>query len=400
MPLSRIRPKSNNLKPTHSKNNQAQSISEELKEEGFSEQQQEVFRSVNTSRIVIPILIGVGVVLYILLQKIDLEEFKNIPWTGHVFAWMGAAIALVIIRHLAYAWRLRILTEGFFSWRKCIELIFIWEFSSTITPTSIGGSAVAFVALSQEKLSTAKTATIVTYTIVLDALFFVISLPILYLIFGNQMIGPNVERFATSKWGWVMLAIYALILTYGSLFAYGLFRNAKGLKRFFLWIASWRLMKRFEVQARQLGEEIVLASQEIRTKNRQYHLGGLLTTAIAWSSRFMLVGFLLVAFNTQLHMDFPLFALMYARLEAMFLVMLYIPTPGGVGFAELVFTPFNKDFLTDTSTGVTIAVIWRLMTYWSYLLLGVVIVPNWLKNIINERRRQRITTTGRQRDNE
>ncbi|NJN77591.1 MAG: hypothetical protein HC803_04080 [Saprospiraceae bacterium] len=48
--------------------------------------------------------------------------------------------------------RLHILTEGEFTWRKCFELIFIWEFSSAVTPTSVGGSAVALFVLSQEKL--------------------------------------------------------------------------------------------------------------------------------------------------------------------------------------------------------------------------------------------------------
>ena len=71
-------------------------------------------------------------------------------------------------------------------WKKCIELIFIWEFSSAVSPTSVGGSAVAFFVLAQEKLSTAKTATIVLYTVVLDTIFFVGTLPILFAFFGTK----------------------------------------------------------------------------------------------------------------------------------------------------------------------------------------------------------------------
>ena len=74
-----------------------------------------------------------------------------------------------------------ILTSFYKIWTKIGEFIggiiskiimFIWKFSSAVTPTSIGGSAVALVVLSQEKLSTAKTATIVVYTIILDGLYF------------------------------------------------------------------------------------------------------------------------------------------------------------------------------------------------------------------------------------
>ena len=149
----------------------------DIKDGDFTAEQQEVINSIRSSRIILPILISLGVVGYIIYNQFDPEAFAQIKWTGHTLFWFGMALAFLVIRHFAYMARLYILTEGFFGWRKCFELIFIWEFSSTITPTSIGGSAVAFLLLSQEKLSMAKTAAIVTYTIVLDALFFVISVP-------------------------------------------------------------------------------------------------------------------------------------------------------------------------------------------------------------------------------
>ena len=58
-------------------------------------------------------------------------------------------------------------------------------------PTSVGGSAVALFVLAQEKLSAAKTATIVIYSAVLDTLFFVSTLLVLYLVFGWVMIRPD-----------------------------------------------------------------------------------------------------------------------------------------------------------------------------------------------------------------
>lgn len=154
--------------------------------EDFSKNQQKVLKSLRTSRIILPILIGVGVVLYLLWRQFDPKEFQKIQWTSYALFWIGVAVLILVIRHLAYAYRLRLLSEGVFSWRKCIELIFIWEFSSAVSPTSLGGSAVAFFVLAQEKLSAAKTATIVLYTIVLDTLFFVISLPLLYFFLGRE----------------------------------------------------------------------------------------------------------------------------------------------------------------------------------------------------------------------
>jgi len=167
--------------------------------DNFSKAQQEVLDSIKMSRILLPVFIGIAAVFYLLWRQFDPAEFANINWTGHTYFWIAVAVVFVVTKHLSYAARLRILSEGAFSWRKCIELIFIWEFSSAVSPTAVGGSAVAFFVLAQEKLSTARTATIVLYTVVLDGLFFILSLPLLYVLFGSNMIRPEVKviPFAT-----------------------------------------------------------------------------------------------------------------------------------------------------------------------------------------------------------
>lgn len=356
-------------------------------EDGFTEEQQEGFRSIRTSRILIPILIGIGVVVYILLQQFNLEDFSKIKWTQHTLFWISVAVLFIAIRHFAYMARLYILTEGAFNWRKCFELIFIWEFSSAISPTSIGGSAVAFFMLSQEKLSMAKTAAIVTYTIVLDALFFVISLPIIYLIFGKAMLGTGV-KFIYLPAEIFIITVYIVIIIYGALFAYGLFRNPKGLKNFFIWVCKIPFLRRFQEKAEELGGEIILASQELKTKSWNYHLGGFMSTVVAWLSRFLILGFLFIAFVPAIQSDFYTNSVLFSRIESMFLVMLYSPSPGGAGFTELFFFPFFKEFIPQT-VATTIVIIWRLLTYYSYLFIGVIIVPNWIKNVINRRRREK-----------
>ena len=98
--------------------------------EDFTDEQQEVLKSIRWSRIIFPILIGIGVVVYSLLKQFDPVEFAKIEWNQHALFWVCLSLVLLIIRHLAYANRLRVLSEKQFSWKKCIELIFIWEFSS------------------------------------------------------------------------------------------------------------------------------------------------------------------------------------------------------------------------------------------------------------------------------
>lgn len=356
----------------------------------FSDDQKEVLKSIRVSRIILPILIGVGVVIYLLWQQFDPEAFAKINWTRHTLFWVSMSILLLIIRHIAYANRLRVLSNNEFSWRKCIELIFIWEFSSAVSPTSIGGSAVALFVLAQEKLPTAKTTTIVIYTAILDTIFFVGTLPILFLFFGPNIIRPNLTNINNlDGWGITFIGAYILMATYGTLFFYGLFINPNQLKRFFQWITSFGFLKKYQPAAANLGEDIVIASSEMKRENWQFHIAAFLSTATAWSCRFLLLNCLIIGIVDTVPVEFWTQTALYARLETMFVIMAFSPTPGGAGFAEIVFGGFLSDYV-PTGISLIIAFIWRGFTYYAYLFAGVIIVPNWIRKIINRRKKDKI----------
>ncbi|MCI5080797.1 MAG: flippase-like domain-containing protein [Saprospiraceae bacterium] len=358
-----------------------------IKEE-FNEEQQEVLNSIRISRIIVPVLIGILAVGYMLWRKFDPQEFSNINWTSHTLFWILTSVAIIVIRHLAYATRLRILSKKEFSWRKCIELIFIWEFSSAVSPTSVGGSAVAFFVLAQEKLSTAKTATIVLYTIVLDSIFFISTLPILYLFFGTQMIRPNIEDVGDlGGWGFYFIFAYGLMATYCAFFYYGLFISPRQIKRVLVGFTRLGFLRRFREKAIALGDDMIIASKELKKQNWAFHLGAFFSTAIAWSCRFLLLNCLIIAFIPSIPLDFWTQAELYARLETMFVIIAFSPTPGGAGFVEVLFGGFLKDYVTSPTIATVISTIWRLLTYYSYLLAGAIVIPNWIRTIINERRK-------------
>ncbi len=357
--------------------------------EEFSEDQQEVLRSIRLSRIFLPVAIGLIAVGYMLWQQFDPEEFAKIDWTLHTLFWILACLLIIVVRHLAYAFRLLILSQGGFDLRKCIELIFIWEFSSAVSPTSVGGSAVAFFVLAQEKLSTAKTATIVLYTIVLDSLFFISSLPFLFLLFGTNMIRPDLQRFADlGGWGFYFIFAYSLMAAYASVFYYGLFINPNQIKRLLVGFTRLKWLRRYRHRAISLGNDMVVASHELSRQRWPFHLKAFLATAVAWSCRFLLLNCLIIAFM-NLSLDFWTQFGLYARLETMFVIIAFSPTPGGAGFVEVLFGGFLTDYVTNETYATTISTLWRLLTYYSYLLAGVIVIPNWVRKILNERRRRR-----------
>lgn len=360
-----------------------------LKQAAFTKKQEEVLRSIRPSRIILPILIGIGVVGYLLWNQFDPAEFSKISWTTHTLFWITLSVTLLIIRHLAYANRLRVLSEGAFNWRKSIELVFIWEFSSAVSPTSLGGSAVAFFVLAQEKLPTAKTATIVLYTIVLDTIFFVGTLPVLYAFFGAEIIRPGMKNFADfDAWGYYFLFAYALMAVYGSVFYYGLFVNPLQLKRFLVGFTRLRFLRKFRHKAIEMGNDMMVASTEMKRHKWPFHLSAFLSTATAWSCRFLLLNCLIIAFVNNIPTDFYTQFELYARLETMFVIIAFSPTPGGAGFVEILFSGFLSDYVQNVTNSTVISTLWRLMTYYSYLLAGVIVIPNWIRKIINARKRR------------
>ena len=86
--------------------------------------------------------------------------------------------------------------------------------------------------------------------------------------------------------------------------------------------------------------------------------------------------------------DFLTQAALYARLETMFVIMAFSPTPGGAGFAEIVFGGFLSDYV-PVGISLIIAFMWRGLTYYAYLFAGVIIVPNWIRKLLNKRKQKK-----------
>lgn len=360
-------------------------------DDGFSEEEEKVLNSIKMNRIIIPMLIGLVVIGYMLYSKWDHDAFLAINWDSHTLFWIFMAAFMMVIRHMAYAFRLRVLTENFFSWRKAIQLIFIWEFSSAVSPTSVGGSAVALFVLSQEKLGAAKTTALIIYTIVVDTFFFVTAIPFMLIVFGAGIV-PTLEGLKFGEW--TFYVTFGIMIVYGSFFFYGLFFNPRGFKAILKGFSKLWFMKRFRSKADELGDDIILASKEITKRSIAFHIKSYLSTALAWSTRFLVLNCLIIAFaDTDLvSLDFWTQSELYAKLQSLFVILLLLPSPGGAGFAEVVFGNFlsQAGYNLEETVSFIIALIWRLLSYYPYLIAGAIIIPWWLGERLNERKKAKL----------
>lgn len=354
----------------------------------LDQEEQKVLNSVKFSRVIVPILLGLLVVAYLIYTQLDFDELQNVNWNFHLFFWTGMAIFMYVLRHLFYSWRLKLLSNDVFSWVKSIELIFIWEFSSAVSPTSIGGSAVALFFLAQEKISNAKSATIVFYTIVLDTAYSIISLLGLYLIFGAEMIRPEANLLSDlDGLGYTFFAVLFFMTAYGSVIFYGLFVNPQPIKNFLLWLSNRKLLKRFKEELLKTSNDIVISSKELSQQSVLFHIKAFLATSGAWTTRFLAINFI-IAGIVGVHFDWMDHLLMLGRGEVMHVITAFSPTPGGAGIAEIIFGGFFSDYISE-GLSLLAAVFWRIISYYPYLIVGVIIIPVWLRQVLNRRRKLR-----------
>lgn len=345
-----------------------------------------ILNDIKISKIIPPILIGLLVVGYLMYQQLDLDELRSVAWNGHMLFWILASILCYVIRHWAYSWRLRILTDEEFSWPKSVELIVLWEFASAVSPTTIGGAGVAFFLLAQEKLSTAKTVSVVLYSMVIDTLFFVLTVPVLYLLFGSNMIRPGAD---TGVYDFAFWSIIGFMAVYGVVFFYGLFINPRAIKRLLFLIAKIPFLKRFQKDLRKTAMDVVVTSTELRSKPFGFHLRAFTATSIAWIIRFIAINCIIIALVPDVAMDMYNQALMYARGESMHIIMSFTPTPGGAGFAEALFGGFYSEYIS-TGLSTLAALIWRVITYYSYLIAGAIIIPVWIGEVLVRRQKEKV----------
>ncbi len=343
--------------------------------------QKKLLNGVRPGRIAYPILIGLAVVIYMLVNEVDGKTLSLIEFSWHSLFWLCIALIMMIVRDLGYMARLRILTDGTFTWSKSFRIIMLWEFTSAITPSAIGGTSVAILYLNKEGLKVGKSSAIVMSTSFLDELYFILMFPVLILFLDvNQLF--MTDSLEHSLWldsllyfaliGYLVKTGYFIILTYG------LFWNPRGLKWLLLWIFKLPILRKWKQGANQAGTDIIESSKELRRKPFVFWLKAFMATFWSWTARYWVVNVILLAFIFQGY-SITEHIMIFARQLVMWIMMLVSPTPGGSGFSEWVFTKYLGEFLPSVGVAATMALIWRLISYYPYLLIGVFILPKWIK---------------------
>lgn len=331
---------------------------------------------INGTRIFFAVLLGLGIVALLLIKDFNKEAFKQMPLTFSAFMFFGLAILFMVFRDLGYMIRIRILTKNDLTWRQSFRVIMLWEFSSALMPSAVGGTTIAMIFVNREGINLGRSTAVVMATSFLDEIYFILMFPLLLL---TIKVSRLFDVGISSEFLWFAVIGYSLKLLYTIVLSYGLFINPRGLKWLLLWLFKLPFLRKFRYNAYLTGTDIVTSSKQLKKESFGFWFKAFMATFFSWTSRYWVVNALMLAFFT-ISDHF----LLFARQLVMSNMMLLSPTPGASGVSEYVFTRYLGDLIPVDlavlgSVSVLLALLWRMISYYPYLIIGAIILPKWIK---------------------
>lgn len=330
--------------------------------------QKKVSQTLDINKVWIPLLLGIGMIGYLLLTDPDLN-MDQLPriWEAKI-GYVLLAVATVVIRDIMYISRIRILTKASLSWISCMFIIILWEFSSAVTPSAVGGTLIATFLFLKEGISFSKALAYVMVTAIFDNLFFICMAPLSFWFAADNLVTP---ASSVHIGFWIS---YTLITCYTIIMIVALFAQPKFFKWALVKITSIKPLRRWKGWATQQGNEMMMASEALKGESATYWMKLGVVTLLVWTARYGILNALIAAYVPVTWLDH---VIIFGKHIIMWVTMLISPTPGSSGTAEFFFKKLYSNLLGQYTLITTI--LWRMITYYLYLFAGIIALPRWLK---------------------
>ncbi len=314
--------------------------------------------------------------------KFKKESFADIitqiNWSFHSLLYVGLALFFMALRDLFYMIRIRSLTGRSLTWRASFNVIMLWEFASALSPGVMSGAAVAMFILNKEKIALGKATAAVMVTAMLDNLFFVLLIPFVFFLFGGSSLFPSGNIGLASAY-WVFWGGFAVITFLFLLFFVTIFISPSFVSIVFQLFFSIPFLRRWKDRALRTARDIELSAKQMRFFSALQWFKIVGSTFASWTSRFLVINFLLAAF---VPLQLKEHVLIFAKQFILWLFMRMSPTPGGSGLAEYAFGELMAPFGKSALVILALAFLWRILSYYSYLIIGAIVLPRWLRKIV------------------
>ncbi len=324
---------------------------------------------------VVPALIGVGVVLWLFVDDFNPSAWHSLHFDMRTAGFLLLAVLFVIGRDFGLAWRFRTITDGNLPWRRAFKVDIMCAFTSAITPSAVGGSALAIFYLNREGITVGRATTLTLTTLFLDELFFVVFCPVLVLIipdgelFGNAAAVPLLQGVEIVFW-----LVYAGIVVWTAILFTGILARPEWVEKAVVRLFGLRWLRRWKPAAEGMTANMKATSAWVRGRSRRWWLQVFGATTLSWFSRYFVVNALFMAFVPAVSG-----LLVFGRQFVVWVVLMISPTPGASGVSEWLFTNYYGDLIGDVSAALVIAMIWRILSYYIYLFAGVCLATSYFR---------------------
>lgn len=364
----------------------------------MTEPAKQELKGLSQRNIYIALVIGLLVSGFLIYRTFDYATFLEIEWQGDLLFFLGLSLLLMVVRHFLYVYRVWLVTGKEMRFRQAFESIVMWEFASAATPGIVGGAAVAMFILNKEKISMGKSTGSVMLITFMDNLFFIVAAIMLFALVGLESMFAITEGCGEDMnlplLGYIGGIQYVFLfgITFSAflsgLLAWGLLGNPRALKLLLLNLTKWKLFSRWRDKAKEVGDDILVTAKEFRGKKAGFWLRVFVVTTLAWSCKYLVVNALISAFGDVSAYDQ---VIIMSRMLVLWLVMLIPITPGSSGLAEITFLALMCSYV-DAGLAGTITFLWRMLTYYPYLILGAILMPRWLARVYNRKRKSMFST--------
>ena len=330
------------------------------------------------TRILIPLVMGLAVTIWLLLHEFNISTFTSFRHFSDYSYFILLAILLMALKDFAMIWRFRILTNNDLSWRQAFHINVLSEFTTAVTPVAIGGSSLVAIFLNKEGVSIGRSTSIMFINLILDELFFILVCPVfLYFTPIDELF--NHSTVLVSSFELIFKTAFILRFLWILFLYIGIFKKTKWIIKLIDLMFRVPVIRRWKSKANVFSDSLHQASCEIASYSPLFWFKIMVITFFAWTVRFLVVNVIILAFvPVDNHM------LVFARQLIMWFVMIASPTPGGSGVSELAFKDYFSDIILSDSAAISAMLVWRIITYYAYIVQGAIVIPKWIKKSLKK----------------
>ena len=324
-------------------------------------------------KMLLPIAIGLGVVVWLFHDEFNPAVFSHFTFSSRTIIAIAAALIFVIGRDFGLSWRFHTIAGGDLSWSRAVKVDLMCAFTSAITPSVVGGSALAVFYLNREGINVGRATTLTLTTLFLDELFFVIFCPLLILLipdadlFGTANAGALIDGIRVVFW-----IVYAGIVIWTAILFAGIIARPQAVASLMHKLFSLRPLRRWQKSIDRTTGNMLETSSLVKNASKKWWMKVFGATVVSWFSRYLVVNALFWGFVPAASG-----LLVFGRQFVVWVVLMVSPTPGGSGISEWLFTNYYGDLIGDVSIALILALLWRVLSYYIYLIAGCCLLPTY-----------------------